>query len=452
MLTDNGRQFTGKFSRPGPTEVLFDRICRKNGIEHLLTNVRSPTTAAAAGTILICRNPLEAEEAEMRRLAIRRLVVGSVAGLLFALLNVSPAVAQPANDDFDSATVVPSLPFTDTVSTSEATTAFDDPFCGDAHSVWYSFTPTQSGTVAADTSGSDYTTALSVYTGSRGALSEVACAAFPAQVTFNATANTTYFFMVTSACCGGPGGTLAFNLQGPPANDEFSDATPLSLNTPVTQDTTLATSAPTDPSPCGPVTNTVWFSFTATQSQPLNLDWSASSYSGRVYVLEDLGGGPVVIACEFETVRFDATAGRTYFFMVGGHVEGGQLRLTLSPGIVMTLVVDQTGTVNRQGTADVTGTLSCNPAAGVPFGNVPTVQVVLRQRVSKTLVIEGSSSESSLRIPCPTAPTRWSATVIGSNGPFQKGQAEVFATGLACDAAGCARPEVRQLIRLERQK
>jgi transposase InsO family protein len=44
VLTDNGKQFTGKFTRPQPVEVLFDRICRKNGIEHLLTKVRSPTT------------------------------------------------------------------------------------------------------------------------------------------------------------------------------------------------------------------------------------------------------------------------------------------------------------------------------------------------------------------------------------------------------------------------
>lgn len=44
VLTDNGRQFTGKYSKPRPSEVLFDRICRKNGIEHLLTKVRSPTT------------------------------------------------------------------------------------------------------------------------------------------------------------------------------------------------------------------------------------------------------------------------------------------------------------------------------------------------------------------------------------------------------------------------
>jgi transposase InsO family protein len=44
VLTDNGKQFTGKYTRPRPAEVLFDRICRLNGIEHLLTKVRSPTT------------------------------------------------------------------------------------------------------------------------------------------------------------------------------------------------------------------------------------------------------------------------------------------------------------------------------------------------------------------------------------------------------------------------
>jgi transposase InsO family protein len=45
VLSDNGKQFTGRFGRPRPaTEVLFDRICRENGITHRLTGVRSPTT------------------------------------------------------------------------------------------------------------------------------------------------------------------------------------------------------------------------------------------------------------------------------------------------------------------------------------------------------------------------------------------------------------------------
>ena len=43
ILTDNGKVFTGRFNRP-PVEVLFDRVCRENGIEHLLTQPRSPTT------------------------------------------------------------------------------------------------------------------------------------------------------------------------------------------------------------------------------------------------------------------------------------------------------------------------------------------------------------------------------------------------------------------------
>lgn len=43
ILTDNGKVFTGRFCHP-PVEVLFDAICREHGIEHVLTQPRSPTT------------------------------------------------------------------------------------------------------------------------------------------------------------------------------------------------------------------------------------------------------------------------------------------------------------------------------------------------------------------------------------------------------------------------
>jgi transposase InsO family protein len=43
ILTDNGKVFTGRFFHP-PVEVLFDAICREHGVEHLLTQPRSPTT------------------------------------------------------------------------------------------------------------------------------------------------------------------------------------------------------------------------------------------------------------------------------------------------------------------------------------------------------------------------------------------------------------------------
>jgi transposase InsO family protein len=42
VLSDNGKQFTDRFGKGG--EVLFDRICRDNGITRRLTQPRSPTT------------------------------------------------------------------------------------------------------------------------------------------------------------------------------------------------------------------------------------------------------------------------------------------------------------------------------------------------------------------------------------------------------------------------
>ena len=45
ILTDNGKVFTGRFGpRGSASEVMFDRICAENGIRHLLTAPRSPTT------------------------------------------------------------------------------------------------------------------------------------------------------------------------------------------------------------------------------------------------------------------------------------------------------------------------------------------------------------------------------------------------------------------------
>lgn len=43
ILTDNGKVFTARFG-PGPGPVRFDRICRENGVDHLLTAPQSPTT------------------------------------------------------------------------------------------------------------------------------------------------------------------------------------------------------------------------------------------------------------------------------------------------------------------------------------------------------------------------------------------------------------------------
>jgi hypothetical protein len=43
ILTDNGKVFTARFG-PGPGPVRFDWICTNNGIDHILTAPRAPTT------------------------------------------------------------------------------------------------------------------------------------------------------------------------------------------------------------------------------------------------------------------------------------------------------------------------------------------------------------------------------------------------------------------------
>ncbi|WP_181068756.1 integrase core domain-containing protein [Nocardia nova] len=46
VLTDNGQQFTGRFTKPFPVEVMFERICRENSVLQRYIKPRSPTTTA----------------------------------------------------------------------------------------------------------------------------------------------------------------------------------------------------------------------------------------------------------------------------------------------------------------------------------------------------------------------------------------------------------------------
>lgn len=147
-----------------------------------------------------------------------RYLVVVLAALVLGLQASTAVAAPPANDDFDSATVITALPFMDSTDTSEATTAPDDPECaGNGHTVWYAFTAPADVGVQANTFGSDYDTTLSVYTGSRGELTQIACNddaadSLQSRVRFNATAGVTYFFMVGSFF-DSPGGNLVLSVE-----------------------------------------------------------------------------------------------------------------------------------------------------------------------------------------------------------------------------------------------
>lgn len=164
------------------------------------------------------------------------LVAGVIAGSLIACSRDAPTaigdrpasgephadvstLAAPANDDFDNATVITALPFTDHVNTAEATTATDDPLgdesCGfdsiDGHTVWYQFTPDRNLRINANTGG-DFDHNIFVYTGTRGNLTRIACNFVPTSATFDAQAGVTYYLLLGSNG-DEPGGDVVFTVQ-----------------------------------------------------------------------------------------------------------------------------------------------------------------------------------------------------------------------------------------------
>jgi hypothetical protein len=274
-------------------------------------------------------------------LALSTLTLNANAGLF-----QSPV--PPPNDDFDSATAIPGLPFNQELDTSGATWAGDDPWdCTSNGSVWYTFTPGSDMVIEANTFGSDYDTVLSAYTGTRGALALVpgACVddynGLQSRVRFPVTAGETYYLLVGFCCGGGSdgGGNLHLEVQElvGPANDSFEGAVSIpSLPFDDSTDTELATVQAGEPKPsCAedPAGRTVWYSFTPQESGSLSAYiWDAwfspavAAYTGgSLAALDEVGarcwGGPLT---------FHAEAGTTYHFQVRGvYNEGSPLRFYL---------------------------------------------------------------------------------------------------------------------------
>jgi photosystem II stability/assembly factor-like uncharacterized protein len=139
------------------------------------------------------------------------------------------ATPPPVNDDFANAIAVTAAPFTDTRTTTGATTEAGEPIpacttqqAASTHSVWYKYTPGSSGAATFTTNTSSIDSIIQVVTGSLGAFTAVTggCADANGQgvgetVTFNVTSGTTYFIMVSD--WNGLGGTTVLNFTSGPA-------------------------------------------------------------------------------------------------------------------------------------------------------------------------------------------------------------------------------------------
>jgi hypothetical protein len=110
------------------------------------------------------------------------------AGLILVLAAATLALGQPANDDCTAPTVITSLPFSDSLDVSAATSEAGDPYvpCGSftkdiealSGSVWYQFTASEELVLDVDTAGSDYDTVVAIWGGGCGTFERLACAGY----------------------------------------------------------------------------------------------------------------------------------------------------------------------------------------------------------------------------------------------------------------------------------
>lgn len=165
-----------------------------------------------------------------RRVRVRTMVrrlTPLLGALAIVVAGAAPALAAPPpNDNFASSHRILTVPFRQTIDTSDATNSQDDPKpdCGNnstEKSVWYSYTATQTTRLEANTFESGYDTIVSVWIGSPGMFSQVACNddvnGVHSRAFFDANLGTTYHIMVSSYS--GRGGTLSLSLL--PAPDQL---------------------------------------------------------------------------------------------------------------------------------------------------------------------------------------------------------------------------------------
>jgi hypothetical protein len=265
-----------------------------------------------------------------------RALSETAAELTFSLKFRAAGPPAVANDNFADARQLAALPFSDVVDNTEATSEDGEPtWCGPTNeTIWYRFTPTSTGVVRADTSGSAFPISeLAVYeqnAGGFGGLSFTGCVFNGNPLYFTAEAGHTYYLQAGSFIVGG--GLLHVNLQAvpPPPNDDFEQATPIA-SLPFSADLEIlgATIQPGEPTPCRfPVKGTAWYAFTPTVSGTYTGGLTSPSAFTFVVAYGIYTGTTLAdlrqTACNLgNPLEFDAERGTTYYIQVANHVGLG---------------------------------------------------------------------------------------------------------------------------------
>ncbi|MFJ8965194.1 PKD domain-containing protein [Lentzea sp. NPDC102401] len=273
----------------------------------------------------------------------------AVLGIAVATLAVlAPGVAHadpPGNDDFDSPTVISTLPFTAEQDTSP-TRAVDDPRldCSNSPvvgSVWFTYTATEDGLLRFSAARGGNNLAAGAYTGERGDLRPAGldyCAGFvTSAATVRITAGTTYHLMVNDDRRLGSALKLTVDRVTAPANDDFADAKVVA-SLPFTgepADFGAASAQPDEPfgSCSSEGAASVWYRYTPARNEFLLTETESAYvtvYEGTTF--EDLRARSCAPFPGYGGRVVELTAGRTYHLqLTGSSITGARLKLSEAP-------------------------------------------------------------------------------------------------------------------------
>lgn len=321
---------------PGPISFLNNGVApdAATGDGVYSANVTVPATGASFNLTVIATAP--------GKTAVTNTVVFSIR-------------QTPTNDAFANAILIAPTGGSYVGTNVNATSQSGEPgTCdiGGGKTVWWRWTAPQTQITTLATLGSDFDTVLAVYTGSAvSALTPVTCnddlpgGIFSSEVTFQATAGTTYQIAVDGYA--GDEGIIALSLAATPpvTNDSFANRTPINgINRTVRSSNFGATREVSEPFHCGnPGGASVWWSWTAPSSLPVLISTAGSTYDTilAVYTGSSLNA-LVPLDCNDDRVpdevfsseiSFEAVSGVTYQIAVEGLGNGfsaAQGSLTLS--------------------------------------------------------------------------------------------------------------------------
>ncbi|MCX6874982.1 MAG: M6 family metalloprotease domain-containing protein [Verrucomicrobia bacterium] len=277
-------------------------------------------------------------------------VTATSAPVAISVTTASP----PANDNFASRTTISGNVNTVTGTNVSASAQTSEPNHADRtpqQSVWWTWTPSVTGTATITTAGSNYDTILAAYTGSaigslvaKASNDDVGGGDRTSSIIFAVTAGVPIQIAVDGY--NGASGTITLNVSVvyiPPANDMFAGASVISnASSPVTVTGTNngATAQTGEPAHAGSGPDaSVWWQWTAPSDGTLQVSTAGSSFDTVLGVYTGAAVNALTLRASNDDtsgtrtsyVSLAVTSGTTYFIAVDGyHGATGEITLQTS--------------------------------------------------------------------------------------------------------------------------